>query len=140
MSVRQIGKYKMPTQSQLRRVKNTLPLIVGNTAKNHFTEGFRLGGRRTDKSRSGWKRRKRQDSGRAILVGKGTGTLRKDIQVRRKRFDYIVVGTGEDTKNYAYVHNEGIGNMPQREFLGHSTVLTKKTMIIVNREIMKYFK
>ena len=131
-------------QKALRIAKRRIPMIVANTAKNHFLEGFRKGGGQTDASRGGWKQRKkprgrraaRRETGRNILVD--TGQLRNDIDTRRTTFEEIVIGT-LNTK-YGIYHNEGTENHPQREFLGDSRVLDKKVKRIVNKELKKAFK
>lgn len=110
--------------TEFAKLKTTLPRIIANAAKNHFLEGFRVGGGKTDKSRGGWAARKanaRRNQGRALLVDKGT--LRRDIDVRRTDFDNIVVGT--QTANYATYINEGTAHMPAREFIGNSQELNR---------------
>ena len=87
-----------------KKEKSQLPTILGNLAKNHFVEGFRKGGGQTNKSISGWKKRN-YDTGRATLVK--SGKLRRDIKVRHKSFNRIVIGTGNITSDYAKAHNEG---------------------------------
>lgn len=117
-----------------------LPPIVANNAKNHFLEGFRVGGRRTDASATGWAKRKKSDktnkTRRAILVR--SGQLRNDIDVRSTAFKRIVIGT--ESTPYASFHNEGAKNLPQREFLGNSKKLNARLGRIINREFKKAFE
>ena len=86
--------------------KVMMPKILGNLAKNHFVEGFRSGGGQTDASRGGWKKRD-TDPGRAILVGPGSGKLKRDIRVKIANFKKIVVGTSSMTQDYSESHNKG---------------------------------
>lgn len=142
--IRRQGKLPDLTR-QTRRLKRVLPLVVANEAKNHFLEGFRRGGKQTDKSASGWAPRKRSDRNerrrgrRAILVR--TGALRNDVDIRRTTFSEIILGT-IDTANYASVHNQGnpARNIPQREFLGPSRKLDRKIVRLVTREMDKLFR
>lgn len=102
------------------------PKRVANDVKNHFLRGFRKGGGQTDAGR--WPRRKRTARGdrgkkpRALLVQ--SGRLRRSIRVMQANWYGIRVGTSGIP--YAPVHNYGLGNMPQREFIGPSRKLEKK--------------
>jgi phage gpG-like protein len=89
--------------------KPNIAIVLANTIQNHFVEGFRYGGYRTNASMGGW--RERQFTGgkgkRATLIGKGSGVLRRDIKKRITTFNLIVVGTSALTDSYASIHNEG---------------------------------
>lgn len=127
------------------KLKRELPLIVANKAKNHFIDGFRRGGGKTDKSRAGWQARKRADKqkgSRAILVK--SGTLRNDLDIRKTTFSEIVLGT-QDTV-YASVHNNGERagrgagfQMPQREFLGDSRALDAKIVTLIKKKMKQHY-
>ena len=96
----------------LRTMKKTMPIVLANIVQNHFVEGFRLGGYRTDASKGGWKKRQftAGKGKRGILIGKGSGLLRRDIKKRVTSFSRIVVGTSQLTQAYAEIQNEG-GNI-----------------------------
>ena len=144
MGVTRQGKLPDPGK-RFDRLKRILPRVVANEARNHFLLGFRRGGRQTDRSASGWQKRKRPDRSdrtrgrRAILVK--TGALRNDIQVRRTTFREIIIGT-LDTRAYASVHNFGnpARNTPQREFLGKSRKLDSKIVRLIRREMNRVLK
>lgn len=104
-----------------------------------------------------WKKRKLGDTGRAVLVGKGTARLKKSIRIIKVGKQHAVIGSELE---YAQIHNEGgrikvtpkmkrffwaqyyktkkafWKNMalskkkyiviPQRKFLGESSVLGKR--------------
>jgi phage gpG-like protein len=73
-----------------------------------------------NKNSSKWQNRKEEDPGRNLLIGKGSGKLRRSIEVTR---------SGKEIKAatdvvYAPVHNEGLKSgrgkgftMPQRQFM-----------------------
>ena len=127
------------------KLKRDLPLLVANKAKNHYLEGFRRGGGMTDKSRGGWKQRKKADKQRgrrAILVK--SGALRNDVDIRKTTFEEIILGTSDTI--YADVHNEGLRagrgtgfNMPQREFLGKSRALDGKINTLIKKKMKQQY-
>lgn len=118
---------------ETRRLKRTVPHKIANVAKNHYLEGFRLGGKRTNASKAGWQPRKdNKDEGRAILVK--SGAMRNSLDVREANFKQIIVGTLDIP--YADVNNEGFGRVPKREFLGDSDLLNKR----LSREIVRILK
>ena len=132
-------KGKFPDLSKAsNRVKRILPSILANEAKNHYLEGFKLGGKRTDSSASGWAKRKKKDKNRArraILVK--TGHLRSDLDIRRTTLNEIVLGTNDT--DYASYLNEGTEHMEAREFLGKSRKLDLKIKRTAINEMNKYF-
>ena len=157
MTVTRKGSFRIDERMlKIKNAKRLLPLLLGNTAKNHFLKGFRIGGRRTDASRSGWAKRKRDfdiekkgnkwvkrnNKGRAILVK--DGDLRASIKVRNRNLNRLVVGTSGI--RYAQIHNEGLRGkafgkipfkMPKREFIGNSKILERKLAVIIRRELFK---
>ena len=73
-----------------------------------------------DKNSSKWAERKEQDPGRKILIGKGSGKLRRSIEVSHTK-DEVKASTDVV---YAPVHNEGLKagkgagfTMPKRQFM-----------------------
>jgi hypothetical protein len=117
--------------------KKILPVLVGNIAVNHFKEGFRRSGGKTDASIGGWKPRKRnRDRGRAVLVK--TGNLRDDIKRRSTSFSRTVVGTR--SADYSSYHNEGTSRLPQREHIGDSRVMDRKIEQLITKSLDNIFK
>jgi phage gpG-like protein len=146
MSFSKKGDFKFDKmKNDVSAFKRRVVKIVANEAKNHFLEGFEKGGNRgggmTDASRGGWVPRKAQtserDLTRAILVDKGN--LHRDIAVRENTFAKTVINVIHIP--YAIYHNEGIsGRLPKREFIGKSTELEKKILVIVENELKKVGK
>lgn len=135
------GSFKFDKlQRNFKNKKTQLPKILGNAAENHFLKGFTQGGKQTNESRAGWqprkRERKRQDKGRALLVK--TGDLRRDLQRRFTSFQRTVIGFRSVL--YAIYHNDGTDKMPQREILGLSNVLNRKSIQIINRTLKKLFR
>lgn len=143
--------------------------VVGNASKNHFIEGFQQGGGKTDASQGGWDARKDPTGGggRGVLIGHGTGTLWRDIDVRRVSAKGVTIGVWRIP--YAATHNEGLEvperratkkkalkfsvegktvfakrakafTMPQREFMGPSKELTNDNLKLVAKVMGKPFK
>lgn len=134
-------KGKLPNLNKAsERLKQILPRLIANKAKNHFLEGFKKGGGQTDASSSGWAARKKIDKKnkgkRAILVS--SGALRNDLDVRKTTLEEIVLGTNDTV--YASFHNDGSSKYPQREFLGDSRKLNNKIRTLIRRQFDKEFK
>ena len=123
----------------LKKLKQTLPRELGEIAANFFQDNFTKQGF-DDSGVNPWKQVRRRIAGtpeykypkkkdlgrrtRAILVK--SGNLRRDIKVRKARFDRIEVGTSRLTKDYASRHNYGEDKMPKRKFIGNSRNLKRK--------------
>ena len=153
MSVKKIGSFKLKLTKRLfARQKRSLPIVLGNVAKNFFLATFRKGGF-TDVGFKRWKqRRKRLGRGRtsptlkeaATLVQ--TGKLKRSIRVRPATFKLTRIFTNVV---YAGIHNFGLQGlafgkhqfkMPKREFIGNSKVLEKELERRAFRELDKVFK
>lgn len=137
MSLKKKGDFKIDESlKKFKGIQKTMPLILANDAKNHFIKGFRQGGGQTDKGK--WVPRKKKEGGgsRAILVLKGR--LWKSIKVKSATFNRIVVGSVG--VKYAERHNAGLAGMPQREFIGLSKTLERKTVKTIEKELDKTFK
>ena len=153
MSVRKVGSFKLKLTKRLfARQKRSLPIVLGNVAKNFFLATFRKGGF-TDVGFKRWKqRRKRLGRGRtsptlketATLVQ--TGKLKRSIRVRPATFRITRIFTNVV---YAAIHNFGLQGlafgkapfkMPEREFIGNSRVLERKLEQRILREVNKVFK
>jgi len=128
---------------------------MGVLAANHFTRSFSNGGF-TDETLIKWQPRKRtryktkrgkwvDDTNRGVLIGKGTGTLRRSI--RSKRFGFLSVKILTDVP-YARIHNDGLMGkafgkhsfkMPKRQFIGYSGQLNRKLIAFIDKNIKKQF-
>ena len=77
---------------------------------------------------------------RAILTGFATGgnKLRNSFRYR------VSLGSGQVTfytyKDYAQRHNEGLGGMPRRQFMGQSNYLNGQIARKTNIELDKIFR
>lgn len=134
------GDFNLPQlKRDLRTFRRNIPRIVAEESKNHFVAAFRKGGGQTDRSRSGWKARKpartpreaRRSAGRAILVR--SGNMRDDIKARTVSFRQIKINVIHIP--YAIYHNDGTKDLPQREFIGDSRVLERKTERLIDQEL-----
>ena len=128
--------------AEIRRTKRTLPIQVGNIAKNHFLDSFRDQGF-TDSSLSPWAARKtrnksdrRNRANRAILVD--SGDLRRSIRVGTARFERIEVGSYGI--RYAGYHNKGEGRQPIRKFVGSSRKMNTEIRNKIRKQIIKVLK
>ena len=114
-------------------------ILIGNEAKNFFVNSFRVQGFE-DKSVDKWKPRKKQTKrniGRAILVD--SGDLRKSIIREPVNKANLSVKISTDL-DYAKIHNEGIGKIPKRQFIGNSYKLNENCKKIVVSQLDKIFK
>ena len=153
MSVKKIGSFKFRlTKTLFKSQKRTLPIELGNLAKNFFLNTFRRGGF-TDNTFKRWDRRKKRlPRGRwsrtqlepATLVK--TGKLRRSIKVSPATFRRTRIFTN---LVYAAIHNFGLSGlafgknpfkMPERKFIGNSRVLERKLENRILREVNKVFK
>lgn len=128
--------------NDLQRMKVTLPVKLGNEAKNHFLQSFRNQGF-TDRGFQAWKPRRTGKDGRAILVK--TGNLRRSIKVGSARWERVAIGSY--SIDYAKVHNYGLKagrgkgfKMPKRQFIGDSEVLKRRLRAIVEKDFGRLIK
>lgn len=154
------GKTPAQIKKALLEHYRRAPRMVAQMALKHFEDNFQLQGF-MDETLDPWDGRKKDDgSGRAILTGKGSATLRRSIRVIEATPERIVIGTDLP---YAQVHNDGgeftvrahtrtskKGNvyqvkaytmrMPQRKFIGNSKALERKIDDYMRQEIDKIDK
>lgn len=127
-----------PLMNAFKKSSKKLPKVLGNAAVKHFQDNFRAEGF-VDQSVDKWVRRKRETKrsrGKKIL--QNTGRLRRSIKRLSTTFGRIVVGTrGVD---YANIHNEGLGSMPKRQFVGNSKKLERKLKSRISKEIAIFAK
>lgn len=156
MRFNEAGKIrKLQQQAQKAMEAALTDMLI--TAQNHFTENFRKQGF-DDRIVEKWQPRKRQfyrtkggrrvdDSTRGILIGKGTGTLRRSLRrLKTSRYSGIIYVTGNATE-YAKVHNDGLRagrgigfKMPKRQFVGHSYNMFQKIDRKVRQRLDRIFK
>lgn len=127
---------------EIKRLKLSLPIQVGNIAKNHYLKSFRDGGF-TDSTFNPWEKRKTKNSSdrrnranRAILVD--SGALARSIRVGRATWNTIEVGSYGIP--YASYHNKGEGNQPERKFVGPSKAMSREIRQKIKKEIKKTLK
>lgn len=120
----------------------TLPIRVGNVAKTHFLKSFTDEGF-TDKTLSPWTKRKRLSRSdknsrrrRGLLINKGH--LRRSIKVGKSSFSRIEIGSYGI--KYARFHNQGIGKMPKRQFIGKSYVMNQLIRRKIRTAVKDVFK
>jgi phage gpG-like protein len=141
---------KIKFDTILRKIKSQRKAVacqIANKGVNHFKQSFRDGGF-TDEALERWQPRqgeirgglarlaKGQKGRRAILVK--SGLLRRSIKKIKVTPNSIIVGTNSTT--YASYHNQGIGHMPQRKFIGRSKMLSRSISSLISAYVKKAFK
>jgi phage gpG-like protein len=150
---------------RVRSVLETSLIVIGNEAKNHFVNSFRLQGFE-DKTVEKWKPRKKKEAkgrgskksaaeagtvrsvkaGRAILVK--SGDLRRSIRREPVNKAAMKVTIATDLV-YARIHNEGLMGkawgkapfkMPKRQFIGGSFTLNTKVKKTITKSLDRLFK
>jgi phage gpG-like protein len=136
-------------QLRLKEAEQGLSLALANIAKNEFLNNFRDQGFNGQK----WKEVQRRTAGtkayrgnkdagkrtRAILQGKGSGRLRKDVAnsvssgIKNSELSYTLVVDNE----YASYHNDGTSKIPKRQFVGMTENLNKKILNKINEKFSK---
>lgn len=132
---------------QLDKLIRELPTLIGNTAVNFFKDSWDREGF-IDSKLERWPRRKRRDVGRALLLK--SGDLKRSINFKVYSKKRILIYSDV---SYAQAHNEGllkrvgvrahtrrvrggkrtkvkahtrVMDLPKRQFMGPSKVLTKR--------------
>jgi phage gpG-like protein len=114
-------------------------ILIGNEAKNFFVSSWRKQGFE-NQTIDHWKPRKKETKrsiGRAILVK--SGDLRRSIVREPVNKSQLSVKISTDL-DYAKVHNEGLGKMPKRQFMGDSYKLNELCKKIIISQLDKIFK
>ena len=136
-------------------LNRTLPILVGEHAKNFFIKSFKNQGFE-DNGVKKWQARKgeigvgglsrikkKTKSSRAILIGEGSGNLMKSIRIESASMRRIKIVSDVD---YAKIHNEGLMGkawgkhpfkMPKRQFIGKSATLNREITDIITKNIKK---
>lgn len=131
-------------QLKLKTKQKQILAIASTEAVNHFKANFKVGGF-VDRRVKKWKKRKNNvDPGRGVLIGKGSGKLKRSIKRSSLTSKKAIIGVSGSPIKYASVHNFGLMSgrgkgfkMPQRKFMGESQVLNKKISRIIKREVKK---
>ena len=88
-----------------------------------------------DSALQSWRPRKKADTGRAILVK--SGRLKRGIRaIPLSNLQEIKIGNDVP---YAQAHNEGLGHLPQRKFIGESQALNGKIKGFILNALNKIF-
>jgi phage gpG-like protein len=146
-------------REQLSKFRSELPRMTDvmlTVALNHSVENFRKQGF-DDSTVEPWQPRKRDryrtkggrvvnDTSRAILIGKGSGRLRRSL---RKRRTSMLSGSLTSSLPYANIHNEGLTGrawgkytfkMAKRQFVGNSRNMNRKIEKALELKINRIFK
>lgn len=131
-------------QAKMKLQTKAILAVAANEAVNHFKANFKVGGF-VDRSVKKWKPRKgNKDPGRGILIGKGSGRLKRSISRSSLSATRAIIGVKGTPIKYASVHNFGLRSgrgrgftMPQRKFMGESYILNKKISRLIKRRIKK---
>lgn len=136
----------------LEQTKRNLPVKLANETKNYFLSSWAKQGfngqqwqevKRRIPGTPEYKRAKSSEHTRAILVGKGSGNLRRDVANSLKEATFERIRFSVDNK-YAKIHNEGLMGkawgkysfkMPKRQFIGQTNELTNKQMDLIRKYI-----
>jgi len=138
--------------ANLQRTKRDLPVKLANETKNYFLSSWNKQGfdgqkwQEVERRKPGtvaYMRAKPSERTRAILVGKGSGRLRRDVanSLRAATFEKIIFRVENP---YAQIHNEGgMGRafgkhsfkMPKRQFIGQTNELRNKQIAIIKQYI-----
>ena len=145
MAIRFTGDKKFLRQKAVL-VRKRVPAILEDMAVRselHYNDSFKNEGF-TDESLQKWPKRKslgRADemtrtSRRNILVK--SGKMRNSTRVRKERNQVVVSNNAKSADGFPYpkVHNEGLGKMPKRQFIGNSRRLNSK----IKKDIAKHIK
>lgn len=136
------------------QLKRTVPVKVANLSVNYFTDTFKKGGfdgkawQEVQRRLPGTKPYKyplKKDLGRrsrAILIGKGSGRLRRAVNtsLRQATWEGVKLVVDGGLFPYAKRHNEGLKGMPQRTFMAESKELNEKTKQLIIKEVDKIWR
>lgn len=128
------------------KIKNAVPPLLANQARNFFLDSFKKGAW-LDGNTQNWKEvqrriqgtpewkypRTRQLSRRSSPILVRTGKLRRAVRnsVRQQTFQRVELVV---PLKYAAVHNDGEGDMTQRQFMGDSKTLKAMQFKLIYKE------
>jgi phage gpG-like protein len=129
---------------KFEQLKRDLPKKISNDGQRFFLKNFdneQWEGKRWRPRiayRNLSKRGQRRNITRKLLVN--TGTLRRAVSGSRReatfnRIRFEVYVQGKRGFNYSTVHNEGIGRMPKRKFMGYNKEFNRIVLNTINRAV-----
>lgn len=162
---KELGDLQKLLSRSVKVIPTKVPRIVEVEGLKNISENFKAQGFHTGSGVRKWQGRKKKDDrgrditryrtnrvgrrgslnrygskikDRALLVGHNTGgdKLKNSFKARRGKY-YVKFYT---YKPYAQAHNEGEGDMPQRQFMGKSKHLEKSIHKKLTKELDKFFK
>lgn len=137
------------TLAKFRAAKAVLPTLVARIAENQFKDNFVKQGfedlnvdpwrevQRRMPGTKAYKYAKAAARSRAILVGRGSGRLKRDIKAVKVTPGEVKIATSVP---YAKAHNEGTGRIPKRKFMGKSKSLNNKLRKEITTQLKRAFK
>jgi phage gpG-like protein len=134
----------LAAQLKIKADTHNLLVIASTEAVNHFKANFKVGGF-VDRGVDKWKPwTGNKDPGRGILIGKGSGKLKRSIARSSMSATRVIIGVKGSPIKYASVHNFGLRAgrgkgfiMPQRKFMGDSHKLNQKISRLIKRRLNK---
>jgi phage gpG-like protein len=136
-------------QVKLKQAEKGLSLSLANIAKNSFLDNFKDQGfngkkwqevqRRTAGTKAFAGNKDRGKRTRAILQGKGSGRLRRDVAnsvnngVKNSELSYTLIVANP----YASYHNDGTAKIPKRQFVGMTPKLNRQILSKINEKLSK---
>jgi len=134
-------------KERITKMRQELPVLLANDSRLYFSNTFKTQSwdgvpwqevNRRIPGTPEYKYPKKKDLGRhtrPILVGKGSTKLRRAVNNSIRVQSWPVVRLVVDLP-YAQAHNEGLGKMPKRQFMGNSPILHSQHL----ERIDKYMK
>ena len=125
------------------RAKRAIPNQVAKAAVKVFQDSFKMGKFNSRGGRA-WKRRKKDTKSHPLMIR--SGGLRRSITAVAVRFDLIRI---KAMSRYSKVHNRGLNSkaygkhpfkMPERQFMGESTVLQHRIKSIIKKQLKRVFR
>ena len=123
--------------NRLKRVKKGMTTILSNETVRFYKQNWRRQGFLYDTTIEKWQPRKKRERGRRRAILVKTGNLRDSIWVTDRTSTSWSVGTDVV---YAKRHNKGLGQTPQRKFIGRSLALNRRLGKLMINSINKALK
>lgn len=138
-------------KANIKSAKRDMPRKLANQARNYFVSSWTKQGwdgqpwkqvqRRTPGTRA-YRYASPADRTRAILVGSGSGRLRRAVSnsIRKADFGLIKLAVGDQEADYAGYHNKGTEKIPKRQFMGQTRALTQMQKKMIDSYFIKVWK
>lgn len=147
--------------NRLRQIHKRFPELAAIEAVNFSKERF-VAKNWLDRSPNRWQPRKNPNKPGSLMVGKGSGKLKKSVRKLKTTRNSVLIGTNF---SYAQIHNEGGDikktvtikghirkrngreervrphirqmniNMPKRQFIGESAILLRRIERMLDKQI-----